>query len=1166
MLSLLLPVLWSLPAGADEYVWIEGEDADSTDFNNHSWYCCSDIRGELLSPGSPDEPDSPGAWLAHYDNDGSEGNAQAFYSFEVSEGGSYDIWVRAGCYRVGLAVAVDGGDSEQFDTDHSCRESFNMNWPGLDHRFMGWMHGPRVELEAGSHTLEFEMSTHDDWSGSYPGMVQGGIDVIGLVNFDWTPAGAMPPDPNPGEAAGDEWFVFAPGDPPELGESVFELADHVAAPAGEHGALGRDGADFVFADETPAKFWGVGSEYPGSDDLAEQQARLYRIFGVNMVRLHPVENHLGVLQRNEVDARVLDPEALDELDRWFAILKENGIYFTFSSFFPHVVTEDDGIPEDVWEELSASGEGRSSYGFVTMVPELQDAEWAWMQTLLEHENPYTGMRYVDDPALAIVEVHNEDSIFWHSPLNTLSNGDAPNLLARLQQLWMEWLGERYASDAELAAAWGDGILSGDSLSNPTMTLYGAWEMGAEGPYWGEDQSARMGDFIRFLAELQRDFYEARYQQIRDLGFQGVIVSTAWRAGGEAADAANLWTDDVMDAIDRHAYGGGGDGNHAIVEGGVSNSSHLESPMTGVLAEARQQVEDKPFLTTEWTSQPPNQWKAEAAPLFAFYGMGLQGWDASYHFSASTAWLRGGWPSLGSYVSETPHYMGQFPALARAVYEGHVRESVPVAARRLSVDQVFQGFDALTQPLAEGGWDPEAGEDTLEIPAEVFAIGRVSTQIADGLDPSERVDWDLYWNTETGVITSETGDLTWDTVARVVTIDTPSTQGVLGWAGGSTWEFGDVTASVTTEFVSLLFTALDGEPLASSARVLVTAMAQDRQLGSEYNEDGSELIEVGGPPLLLEPVQATIAFAGGEVAAVTPLDPYGVPRDEAVAMSEDGSFRIDGRYRTTHYLVELGVGDGGSDSGPEDTGEESDSKGCGCAAASGSNPGGPWSLFGGLVLLGMVGWRRSYSASVFAIAGLLTLTGCPEDTDEADCECPQGPQGEAGEAGDDGIAGIDGLDGQDGLHCWDLDEDGECSVSDEDVDGDGACTTADCRSTEPAEGASSVQIVEVLVFEGTSPTEWTDLDLSDVVGDRAAFVSIRVTNDGDWSNLNVAAFRANEDTASYSTNETPLGSNKVNLGGNGSSGMVVTYTDDHGVVEWKTSDAREDMLVEVAMYF
>ena len=36
-----------------------------------------------------------------------------------------------------------------------------------------------------------------------------------------------------------------------------------------------------------------------------------------------------------------------------------------------------------------------------------------MRRLLEHVNPYTGLAYKDDPALAILETHNEDSIFWH---------------------------------------------------------------------------------------------------------------------------------------------------------------------------------------------------------------------------------------------------------------------------------------------------------------------------------------------------------------------------------------------------------------------------------------------------------------------------------------------------------------------------------------------------------------------------------------------------------------------------------------------------------------------------------------------------------------------------------------------------------------------------------
>ena len=36
------------------------------------------------------------------------------------------------------------------------------------------------------------------------------------------------------------------------------------------------------------------------------------------------------------------------------------------------------------------------------MPALQDAEWEWLQTLLEHVNPYTGLAYRDDPTLAFM--------------------------------------------------------------------------------------------------------------------------------------------------------------------------------------------------------------------------------------------------------------------------------------------------------------------------------------------------------------------------------------------------------------------------------------------------------------------------------------------------------------------------------------------------------------------------------------------------------------------------------------------------------------------------------------------------------------------------------------------------------------------------------------------
>ena len=109
----------------------------------------------------------------------------------------------------------------------------------------------------------------------------------------------------------------------------------------------------------------------------------------------------------------------------------------------------------------------------------------------------------------------------------------------------------------------------------------------------------------------------------------------------------------MDMIDRHNYFGGGAGGHGIAVGKVNNETHLSQPGGGILASGFYQVEDKPFIMTEWTVLPPNQWKAEIAPLFAFYGMGLQGWDASFHFAGGRPRMGGGWPNMSSYVTETP---------------------------------------------------------------------------------------------------------------------------------------------------------------------------------------------------------------------------------------------------------------------------------------------------------------------------------------------------------------------------------------------------------------------------------------------------------------------------------------------------------------------------------
>jgi len=883
----LMAAAFASPALAKEAVWIEGEAAAKADVVRHPWY--SNVEKSLISGGD---------WLSHYTN---AGPGSAEWKFTVKEGGTYTFWMRTNPVQASQDYSIDGSPWKPCPFD-DVRGHMNLV-NTVDHRFICRIEVGTVDLKPGKHAVRVRM--HGKILNS------GAVDCMAFTNFPWAPAGTRKPVL---AAVGaprrpDEWFPVLPDDDQFSPESIIDMRSLIPNPAGKFGFLHRKGEYLVFEKlDRPVKFWRVDASMTKSQRLQEQQARFHAKYGINMVRQHPIEAVIGVLKKDpRTGHRYFDPERLDRWDRWFATLKKNGIYMTWSCFYPHIITPDDDYPKELYDELPSRGPGKSTSGLVNFMPQLQDAEWVTLKTLLLHKNPYTGLRYIDDPALAVIEVHNEDCIFWHAPLNSLAGPKPkfPRHAAILKRMWMEWLKKRYGTDENLRKAWGAGMDPGDSVNNPNMRIYGAWEMGARGRtinnYVYTKEARRMGDFIRFLAETQRSYYERRLKRLRDLGYKAVTISTAWRAGGPAADPANIWCDEAMDMIDRHNYFGGGAGGHNISTGRVNNETHMGQPGSHLLSIGFYQVEDKPFSVTEWTQLPPNQWKAEAAPLFAFYGMGLQGWDASYHFAASMPRIGSGWPNMRSYVTETPHYIGQFPALAFALYKGHIQEAPIAAARRLKVDDIFQGFDALSQDFTGGGYDQKELKGNVATPPEVLAIGRVTVKIADGLKPSFKVDWNRYWDRVAKLVRSMTGQLVWDYGHRVVTLRAPKTQAVIGFAGGRTYDLPGVKVQVKTPFVSLIFTPLDDKPLAESGHILITAMARDKQTGTEYNADGTQLLKAGHPPLLMEPVQATITLKGAPPASVKVVDIYGVPTDKEVER-QGNTFTIDGRYATYYYEV------------------------------------------------------------------------------------------------------------------------------------------------------------------------------------------------------------------------------------------------------------------------
>ena len=865
--------------GPPETIWLEGEDAQRTNVTKHGWY--DGVRKDSMSDNE---------WLSHYDK---RKPGLATYEFDAAVKGQYTFWWRGNVLLSSVSYSLNGG--EFVEMSFGDKRGEYMISPKPDHRSLAWVKVGAVPLKSGRNglTLKFhsKLANH------------GGVDCLALDTAGFVPSGASKPlsAGGTGEAAPDEWFPVVFDDDPFSPASVVDMSFLVEAPAGKYGFLKRAEADLKFEKANrPVKFWGCGANLRRetyTKAQLTQRVKYLRKHGVNMVRQHPLFGELGPLQNGRLNA-----ERTDRFDWWFAELKKHGIYSTWSVFYPLLVGSDDGYPGELFAELERRGNGlRSASGLVNVERQLQDLQLRYLNVVLDHQNPYTGLKYIDDPALAVIETHNEDCIFWHAPLNDLREGKKfPLHSQRLRKRWFEWASAKYKSEAAIRKTWGS-LRPGDSFAKGELELMAAFHLGGDGPlYEFKGQARRAGDQIEFLTKLQREFYDRREKELRDLGFKGVTVTTAWRSGGPAADPANLYCDTAADMIDRHNYFGGGAGGHNIALGKVNNGSHLPQPGGGLLGIGLYQVEDRPFCCTEWTQLPPNQWKVEAAPLIAFYGMGLQGWDASYHFLNSRIRVGDGWPNLNSYVTDTPHYIGQFPALAFAIYHRHVEAAPLVAARRLKKEQLFAGTDPLKQDFSGGGHDAKQLQGELATPREALAIGRVTVAFDGGR--SSTVDVRKFWNEKDKTIRSATGQLLWDYGRETITVATPKTQGIIGRAGNQSYDLPGVFVAVKTPFVSLLFTPLDNEALVDSKQILITALAQDRQTGSQYNSDGTQLEALGGPPLLLEPVQARIRLKGAPATTINVLDSYGVPTGNTVAVDADGTFHIDGTYRAYYYEV------------------------------------------------------------------------------------------------------------------------------------------------------------------------------------------------------------------------------------------------------------------------
>ncbi len=223
------------------------------------------------------------------------------------------------------------------------------------------------------------------------------------------------------------------------------------APAGSRGFVeARDG--HFFAGGRRIRFFGVNlcfaACFPSREEAPRIAARLAKS-GVNCVRFHHMDSSpfpRGIFKDRSLQE--LSPDALDRLDSFIAELARRGIYSDLNLHVSRCITRALDWPHA--KELES---------FDKMVdlfhPELVALQKRYARDLLAHKNPHTGRRYLEEPAVAMVEITNEDSLFMWGSMGSLARLPEP-YEGVIRGQWNEWLLRRHGTDDRLRAAWAPG--------------------------------------------------------------------------------------------------------------------------------------------------------------------------------------------------------------------------------------------------------------------------------------------------------------------------------------------------------------------------------------------------------------------------------------------------------------------------------------------------------------------------------------------------------------------------------------------------------------------------------------------------------------------------------------------------------------------------------------
>ena len=613
-----------------------------------------------------------------------------------------------------------------------------------------------------------------------------------------------------------------------LTHSPVDVSFLLDAPAGKHGFVQVQNGHLATGDGQRIRFWGVnitdwskGSrQVPSKDDAAFWAATLAR-FGVNSVRFQflDLEAPRGLIAKGAGNTRSLDPEQLDREDYFIAELEKRGIYINFNLLVGRPFLEGDGVQDAKLLRQGAKGTSFFDARLIALQKE-------YAQQLLSHVNPYTKSKYTDDPAVAIVEINNENAINvgFHAPSPFYDN--------ELALIYNGWLMKHRSQQqvTELRSIAG-------VMSAAPVPLLASKAQAAKAP------PERFYAEAEFYNDLQRDYFVDMEQYVKQtLRSKSLVIATADHSHASSGYPILLATS-TMDIIDGHTYW-----QHP--EYYVKKSAMVNDPFNSMVVElSRSALKGKPYTVSEVNDPFPNDYAGEGIPALAAYGS-LQDWDGIFLYTfepkIDAAWK----PYVGDPfdISLDPLKMPELAEGALMFLRADVAKAATTSERSYSQQQVF---DSMLIPTTERPFYTAGFPLYLPLQHEV----RISSLDGPPTQP-------FGPTSSPNPILSDTHELAWYTSPQqtgLITIDTPRSEGLIGFVKAQGKAVSHLAADVSNNFCTIMVTSMDRQPIEASAKLLLVAGGPVENSGQVWNSAGTDVTEWGASPTLVDQVKGTITL-------------------------------------------------------------------------------------------------------------------------------------------------------------------------------------------------------------------------------------------------------------------------------------------------------------------